>query len=400
MMVAVYGDAGHGKTTLLRDLAVGAASEGALVVSLSGGTPDREIPYAGVHSMLTSNFNLLGAGETPAERFLRTVVTEYSPPESPLAMCSAVTAWLECLAPAAPVLICVDDADHVDEESLRVLAFAASREQQARVAVVFTATARVDLLDRVQVTAFELDDLDDQSARCVLADRNLGVALIDQVIDRLGGNPLALNHAATVLADDATGLGDEGPVPLHTRLTAHVEERLSKIDLPAQQVLEAAAICSEDRLSALSAWCQATGLGDVDRLVLQAEDAGLVTFDDRTVSWRRPWMAEGVVHLCSTGRRQRLRAQLMEPRRHSPPLARAVARAAAPVAVGVLDLTAAEQRVAELIAGGAGTRTAAEVLCLSEKTIDSHLQHIYRKLDVHSRAQLVAYVLERRHAGP
>jgi DNA-binding CsgD family transcriptional regulator len=51
-------------------------------------------------------------------------------------------------------------------------------------------------------------------------------------------------------------------------------------------------------------------------------------------------------------------------------------------------LTPAERRVAELVAGGATNREAAEQLFLSEKTIETHLASTYRKLEIRSRAQL------------
>jgi DNA-binding CsgD family transcriptional regulator len=55
-------------------------------------------------------------------------------------------------------------------------------------------------------------------------------------------------------------------------------------------------------------------------------------------------------------------------------------------------LTPAELRVALGVGRGASNREAADELFLSVKTIDYHLQNIYRKLDVHSRAQLAVLV--------
>ena len=52
------------------------------------------------------------------------------------------------------------------------------------------------------------------------------------------------------------------------------------------------------------------------------------------------------------------------------------------------DLTPHEVRVALIIARGATTREAAAELLVSPKTVDYHLQRIYRKLGISSRAQL------------
>ena len=56
------------------------------------------------------------------------------------------------------------------------------------------------------------------------------------------------------------------------------------------------------------------------------------------------------------------------------------------------DLTAAELRVARLVARGASNREVADWLSLSTKTVECHLSRIYRKLGVRSRAG-VAYLV-------
>jgi DNA-binding CsgD family transcriptional regulator len=55
-------------------------------------------------------------------------------------------------------------------------------------------------------------------------------------------------------------------------------------------------------------------------------------------------------------------------------------------------LTAAEQRVAELVAEGKTNREVAAALFLGERTVASHLTHIYAKLGVRSRTQLARKV--------
>ena len=51
-------------------------------------------------------------------------------------------------------------------------------------------------------------------------------------------------------------------------------------------------------------------------------------------------------------------------------------------------LTVSEQRVAELAATGATNRDMAAALFISPKTVEANLTRIYRKLNVHSRAEL------------
>jgi DNA-binding CsgD family transcriptional regulator len=59
------------------------------------------------------------------------------------------------------------------------------------------------------------------------------------------------------------------------------------------------------------------------------------------------------------------------------------------------ELTPQELQIALILAGGKTTREAAAALFLSPKTIEYHLRHVYRKLDIRSREEL-AEAMRRR----
>jgi DNA-binding CsgD family transcriptional regulator len=59
------------------------------------------------------------------------------------------------------------------------------------------------------------------------------------------------------------------------------------------------------------------------------------------------------------------------------------------------SLTETEKTVADLVASGLTNRQAAAQLFLSRHTVDAHLRHIYRKLDIRSRTELARLVAER-----
>jgi DNA-binding CsgD family transcriptional regulator len=63
-------------------------------------------------------------------------------------------------------------------------------------------------------------------------------------------------------------------------------------------------------------------------------------------------------------------------------------RPSQPRGVGVRHLTASERRVAELAAEGRSNPEIAQALFVTRKTVETHLGHVYRKLDVSRRAQL------------
>jgi DNA-binding CsgD family transcriptional regulator len=54
-----------------------------------------------------------------------------------------------------------------------------------------------------------------------------------------------------------------------------------------------------------------------------------------------------------------------------------------------LDLTAQEQRVADLAAAGRSNREIAQFLSVSGRTVESHLTRVYAKLGVHSKRELM-----------
>jgi DNA-binding CsgD family transcriptional regulator len=56
---------------------------------------------------------------------------------------------------------------------------------------------------------------------------------------------------------------------------------------------------------------------------------------------------------------------------------------------GPASLTPSERRVTTLAAKGMTNREVAQELCITEKTVESHLGAAYRKLAVRSRAQLI-----------
>jgi DNA-binding CsgD family transcriptional regulator len=59
------------------------------------------------------------------------------------------------------------------------------------------------------------------------------------------------------------------------------------------------------------------------------------------------------------------------------------------------SLTDSERSLAELVATGVTNKEAAARLFLSRHTIDSHLRHIFRKLDINSRVELARVVTAR-----
>ena len=63
------------------------------------------------------------------------------------------------------------------------------------------------------------------------------------------------------------------------------------------------------------------------------------------------------------------------------------------------ELTRREGEVARLAARGLSSSTIADRLCLSVRTVETHLARVYFKLGIGSRAELTSALLPERFAG-
>jgi predicted ATPase/DNA-binding CsgD family transcriptional regulator len=59
-----------------------------------------------------------------------------------------------------------------------------------------------------------------------------------------------------------------------------------------------------------------------------------------------------------------------------------------------IPLTSREQEIATMVSGGLSNREIAEHLVISKRTVDSHVEHIFAKLELSSRVQLTIWVRE------
>jgi len=67
---------------------------------------------------------------------------------------------------------------------------------------------------------------------------------------------------------------------------------------------------------------------------------------------------------------------------------------------GTPQLTVSERRVAELAADGRSNPEIAQALFVTRKTVETHLGHVYRKLNVRGRQQLSGALAEELPASP
>jgi DNA-binding CsgD family transcriptional regulator len=352
-------------------------------------------------------------------------------------------------ARSTPVLVVVDDADATDPASAVALAFVARRLARLPVSMVLTchhaASTGFDDLPESRVSGLTVDELG-----TLLAARVEGAAIEAGVVDALhraiGGHPkLAVDVARSLTTAQRSGVE---PFPTFPSVTADAvageQASLAGLSLSARRALTLVACEPSGDIRVIG---RAAAALDVDLAALEeAEEVGFVTIDAGVVHFDQPLRRLAAYHAVAAPSRRaahralaaafdaptdaehralhlalgtaepderiaadvELAAQAAERRgdhgaarqwwlhasRLSPVRADADTRARRARSVGGVSagplsaLTEGERRVAEVVGTGVSNKAAASALHVSVKTVDTHLQSIYRKLGLRSRGEL------------
>ena len=219
--LVLRGEAGIGKTSLLGH----ARRVGTNVISLSGTEAESAIPFAGLGDVLRPLLGSLDSLADPHAAAIRTVLGLSAPHLIDRLTLGAAT--LSLLAAGAPVTVLVDDAHWLDAESQEALVFAARRLASDPIAMLFA--ARDGDLRRFEfggLDALVLGGLTHDHARALLLDRVSSTAVADELIERTGGNPLALLELPNALS--AAQLAGDEPLEQPLKVGAAIERGFSR----------------------------------------------------------------------------------------------------------------------------------------------------------------------------
>lgn len=312
--LVVSGPAGIGKSSLLHYALDQAA--GFRVLQVRGVESEMAFGYAGVHQLVLPLEDAVEVLPGPQRRALQAVFgTVEADPPGPYVLGLAVLGLLAEAARAQPLLVVVDEAQWLDDESLTVLSFVARRLHADRVALVaatrttagrptgFEGVRRLDLVGLAPADALEL--LSSAARTPIDAD------VAERIVAATEGNPLALVELPSALTADqlrgAAPLPD--PVPIGDRLSSVFEPRLGALDDNARNLLLLAAAerFGDPRLLGRAAAPMASSTWE--DVVATVEAAGLVRFTPR-VEFRHPLVRSAVYYSATPAQRRRAHAAL------------------------------------------------------------------------------------------
>lgn len=317
--IVVHGEAGVGKSSLLGALQAEAGD--IRVLRTSGIEAESPLAFGALHRMLLPLLDRLDRLPAPQARAIAAVLGRADAAEGGdrFVVFLAALGLVSDAAEESPVLCVVDDAQWLDDASQAALLFIARRIELAPVAMVFAAREGDDRrFDPGDLARLAVEPLAADAAEALLAHhaglgRELAPDVRNDLVRRVGGNPLALVEIARALTPgEATG---STPLPRHLPLTADLErlfaEQVNRLGSEAVNVLLIAAL-EDSGTSAVVARAAARSGVDGDRGMVAAERAGLLRTDGATFEFRHPLLRSAVVSTATAAERRSAHAALAE----------------------------------------------------------------------------------------
>ena len=255
--LCLEGEPGIGKSTLLEAVAAGPLDEGADVgvVRLVGVESELLLGHAGLLDLTAPLLHriaeLPGAQRAALESALGRAAEDAGADR--FLVSAALLSLLSLEAQHRPLLVLVDDVQWVDAESRSALAFAARRVGHDRVALLLarrTGPGVADLPELAGIERLPLTGLGPSDAAGLLRGA-LAPAVVDVLMDRTDGNPLALLESARSLSPEQRRGSAPLPaaLPVSARLTGTFVEAVTDLSPPARWAvtLAAASLDAEPR---------------------------------------------------------------------------------------------------------------------------------------------------------
>jgi ATP/maltotriose-dependent transcriptional regulator MalT len=239
--LVVHGEAGMGKTALLRD--AGERAAGVQQPRARGIETESHLPFAGLSELLSPLLDL--RAEIPAvqaQALGGALALEDAPVADRFAVAAGVLSLLGAAAERRPVLALVDDLQWLDEASSEALLFAARRLDAEGVVMLFGAREGEGLdPGALGLETLRIDGLDDASALALL--EAAGESLAPQVAAKLvatAAEPMPDPAVAQVLQEAAVDARGRAAFATAARGFARAAELFVDDEQRARALLQAA----------------------------------------------------------------------------------------------------------------------------------------------------------------
>ncbi|WP_141581651.1 AAA family ATPase [Actinomadura sp. WMMA1423] len=290
--LVVAGDAGVGRTALL-EAAVRGAGAGFRALGTTGVPAETGVPFAGLHRLLrplSDQVARLPAGHRDA----LAAILSGAPRAEPFVLFTAVCELLGRAARNGPVLCWADDVQWLDRGSLEVLAFAARRVEDERVAVLFAARDGEPEAGALGgIRRLRLAPLAEDASRRVLRDAlgsaldgSAGGDLTEEIVDLACGRPLAIRELAAALTSGQLSGAAPPPRALPPSSSLRALHRRRYLALPSGARRLVLMTVAEEWLgtATMARAVRADGIGGAD--LDAARESGLLRFEGDGVAVR------------------------------------------------------------------------------------------------------------------
>ncbi len=303
-MLVLRGEAGIGKTALLREMAERAANRGMRIARAAGIQAEMEMDFAGLHQLLLPFAEGLQDLSGPQRTALGTVfglATGQTPDRFMVGL--ATLTLLTDAAEKQPVLCVVDDAQWLDRVSLEVLTFVARRLLADRMGMVFGVRAGEEPAEALSgFPELHVGPLPPEAGRELLemaAGGQVAEPVSRRVLAEAAGHPLALVEVPDTVPGE--------PLRLSDRLELLYLNQVRELPSRAQTLLVLAA--AEQAGEPETVWRAAEALG-VDPEVAELPEVRRMLSLSPRVAFSHPLMRAAAYWGAPPGERRRVHAAL------------------------------------------------------------------------------------------
>ena len=302
-VLALSGEPGIGKTTLLDYARAQAARAGMQVLRARGIESEAQVPFGSLLEVIRPALPLLGKIPAPHAAALEgALALRPGAATDRFAVGAATLSLLAACAEQAPAVLLLDDAQWLDVSSAQALLFAIRRLVADPVAVLITVRAgEPSLLSGADVAVLALAGLTrGEAARLV---PGLSAEAAARLHRATAGNPLGLLELAQTRADQDLELAPEGaPVLVSARVSrAFLAQAGALSDATRRALVLAAASDTGDLLPIERAAAQ---LGIDLAGLAAAESTGLIALHPGAIEFRHPLARSAIYAAAPAGQRR------------------------------------------------------------------------------------------------